>query len=117
VDLRDKYLHDLSAFASYRLMYIDESGCDKRVGFRRTGWSPVVTTPVQTERFQRGHRYHIRPAYTQDGVLLERIYQGSTDGEVFEDFLGELLRWRGRWSQHKTVLVMDNAFFHRSGRV
>ncbi|GAB7336302.1 hypothetical protein MBLNU13_g09049t2 [Cladosporium sp. NU13] len=92
-DLRDKYLHELSAFASCHLVYIDESGCDRRVGFRRTGWSPVGITPVQTERFHWGQRYHILPAYTQDGVLLARIYQGSTDGEVFEDFLGELLQW------------------------
>jgi transposase len=116
-DLRDKYLHELTAFASYHLVYIDESGCDKRVGFRRTGWSPVGSTPVQTERFHRGQRHHILPAYTQDGILLARIYQGSTDGEVFEDFLGELLQWCGRWPQPKSVLVMDNASFHRSHRV
>jgi hypothetical protein len=45
-DPRDKYLHELSTFASYHLVYIDESGCDKGVGFRRTGWSPVGITPV-----------------------------------------------------------------------
>jgi transposase len=49
-DLRDKYLHELTAFASYHLVYIDESGCDRRLGFRSTGWSPVGVTPVQ----QRG---------------------------------------------------------------
>jgi hypothetical protein len=94
--LRDKYLHELTAFASYHLVYIDESGCDRRVGFCRMGWSPVGTTPVQTERFHRGQRHHILPAYTQDGILLARIFQGSTDGEVFKDFLGKLLQWRGR---------------------
>jgi hypothetical protein len=36
-DLRDFYLHKLSAFHSYQLVYIDESGCDRRIGFRRTG--------------------------------------------------------------------------------
>lgn len=36
-DLRDYYLHNLSEFQSYHLIYVDESGCDKRVGFRRTG--------------------------------------------------------------------------------
>lgn len=40
-DLRDYYLHTLSDFHSYHLVYIDESGCDKRVGFRRTGWAPL----------------------------------------------------------------------------
>jgi len=39
IDLRDLYLHNLSDFRSYHLVYVDESGCDKCVGFRRTGWS------------------------------------------------------------------------------
>jgi hypothetical protein len=46
-DLRDPYLQDLSEFHSYYLVYIDEPGCDKRVGFRQTGWSLLGTTPVQ----------------------------------------------------------------------
>jgi hypothetical protein len=46
-DLRDFYLHNLSAFRLYHLVYVDESGCDKRIGFRRTGWSPLGVTPVQ----------------------------------------------------------------------
>jgi len=116
-DLRDKYAHELTAFASHHLIYIDESGCDKRVGFRRTGWSPLGIAPVQTEKFHRGQRHHILPAYTQDGIMLARVYQGSTDGEVFEDFLEELLQWCGRWPQPKSVLVMDNASFHRTARV
>lgn len=73
-DLRDNYSHDLTSFASYHLVYIDESGCDRRVGFRRTGWSPLGSTPVQIEKFHRGQRYHILPAYTQDGILLSRIF-------------------------------------------
>lgn len=40
-DLRDFYLHTLSAFRSYYLVYIDESGCNNRIRFRRTGWSPL----------------------------------------------------------------------------
>ncbi|KAJ5708640.1 hypothetical protein N7488_008441 [Penicillium malachiteum] len=36
-DLRDYYLYQLSDFHSYHLVYIDESGCDKRAGFSRTG--------------------------------------------------------------------------------
>jgi transposase len=44
-DLRDFYMHKLSEFRSYQLVYIDESGCDKRVGYRRTGWSPVGVAP------------------------------------------------------------------------
>jgi hypothetical protein len=39
-ELRDLYLHNLSEFHSYHLVYIDEAGCDRRAGFRQTGWSP-----------------------------------------------------------------------------
>jgi len=90
-ELRDFYLYNLSAFRSYQLVYVDESGFDKRVGFRRTGWSPLGTTPVQTARHQREQRYQILPAYSQDGVVLARVFQGSTDSTVFEDFIEQLL--------------------------
>ena len=56
-DLRDYYLYNLSAFHSYQLVYVDESGCDKRIGFRRTGWSPLSVAPVQVARFHRDRRY------------------------------------------------------------
>jgi transposase len=52
-DLRDFYLHNLSEFRLYYLVYIDESGCNNRIGFRRTGWSPLGVTPVQISRLHR----------------------------------------------------------------
>jgi transposase len=116
-DLRDLYLHDLSSFEPYHVVYVDESGCDKRVGYRRTGWSPLGVTPVQIAQFQRGQRYHILPAYTQNGILLSRIFQGTTDSAVFEDFIEQLLPHCGKWPEPYSVLVMDNASFHRSERV
>jgi hypothetical protein len=55
-ELRDFYLYNLSAFRSYHLVYVDESGCDKRIGSRRTGWSPLGTTPVQVTRSNQDRR-------------------------------------------------------------
>jgi transposase len=116
-DLRDFYLRNLSAFQSYHLVYIDESGCDKLIGFRRTGWAPLGVAPVHVSKFHRGQRYQILPAYSQDGILLARVFKGSTDGDVFEDFLEQLLPHCGRWPEPKSVLIMDNASFHRTERV
>lgn len=116
-DLRDVYLHDVSAFSSYHLVFVDESGCDTRVGYRRRGWSPLGVTPVQIARFQRGQRYHILPAYTQNGVLFSRVYQGMTDSVVFEGFIEQLLHHCGRWPEPTSVLVMDNASFHRGEKI
>jgi transposase len=111
-DLRDSYLHNLSDFRSYHLVYVDEFGCDKRIGFRRRGWSPLSVTLVQVSQFHRSQRYQILPAYAQDGVVLSRVFQGSTDASVFEDYIEELLQHCGKWPEPKSVLIMDNAYFH-----
>lgn len=116
-ELRDFYLYNLSEFQSYHLVYVDESGCDKWTGFRRTGWSPLGVTPIQISKFHRGQRYQILPAYAQDGIVLSRVFRGSTDAPVFEDFIKQLLEHCGKWPESKSVLVMDNASFHHSERV
>jgi transposase len=116
-DLRDAYLYNNRDIHSWQCVFVDESGCDKRVGFRRTGWSPLGITPVQIAQFQREKRYQILPAYTQDGIILARVFQGSTDSEVFEDFMQQLLPLCGRWPEPKSVIIMDNASFHHTDRV
>lgn len=116
-ELRDFYQHKLSKFHSYQLVFVDESGCDKRVGHRRTGWSPLGVTPVQVSKFHRGQRYQILPAYAQDGIILSRIFKGSTDASLFEDFMEQLLQHCQRYPAPKSVLVMDNASFHHTDRI
>lgn len=54
-DLRDLYIHnswDLG-FRLNQYVFVDESGCDERIGFRWTGWPPLSVTPIQIARFQR----------------------------------------------------------------
>jgi transposase len=116
-DLRDACLRELSEYRSYQLIFVDESGCDTLAGVRRTGWAPRGMPAVQTARFHREERHQILPAYTQSGVLHTRIYQGSTDGELFTDFIRELLPMCGRWPEPNSVLVMDNASFHQGALI
>ncbi len=116
-DLRDFYLHTISPFPSWQLVYVDESGCDKRIGCRKSGWSPRGVAPVQVTEFHREYRYQILPAYTQEGILLSRVYQGSTDHELFEDFIEQLLHHCGRWPEPRSVLIIDKASFHHSERI
>lgn len=63
--LRDFHQQKLSEFHSYQLVFVDESGCDKQIGCRRTGWSPLGMTPVQLSKFHQGERYQILPAYAK----------------------------------------------------
>jgi DDE superfamily endonuclease len=106
-----------SGFRSYHYVFADESGCDKRSGFRRMGWSPLGVTPMQIARFQREQRYQILPAHTQDGVILACVFQESTDSTVFENFIEQLLPLMGTWPEPESVLVMDNASFHHTERI
>ena len=116
-ELRDYYMHQLSRFRSYQLIYIDESGCNRRDGRRSKGWSLRGVTPRQVGQLQRGPRYQILPAYTQNGVLHARVFEGSTDAVVFESFVREVLDICSRWVGPRPVLIMDNASIHRSSRV
>jgi hypothetical protein len=49
-------------------------------------------TPVQISKFHRDRRYHILPAYAQDGLVLCLVFQGATDANVFEGFIEQLLQ-------------------------
>ena len=72
---------------------------------------------VHVARFHRERRYQILPAYVQDGIVLSRVFQGSTDSSVFEDFIEQLPAHCGKWPEPKSMLVMDNASFRHSERV
>ena len=53
-DLRDFYMYTLSQLRSWQLVFLDETGCDRLVGFRKKGWAPRGVTPVQIARFHPG---------------------------------------------------------------
>jgi len=74
-------------------------------------------TPVQIAQFQREQRYQILPAYTQDGILFSLVFQGSTDSDMFEEFIEQLLPFCNPFPGKNSVLVMDNASIHRSERI
>jgi transposase len=45
---------------------------------------------------------------------FSRVFQGSTESTIFEEFIEQLLQHCDRWPEPKSVLVMDNASFHHS---
>lgn len=116
-DLVDLYFHKLSQYHSYQLVFVDESGSDKRDGHRKKGRAPVGVAPVQRDKCTRDTRLQVLPAYAQDGVVLARVYPGTTDAESFEDFIRQLLHHCGRYPEPKSVLVMDNAAWHNEDTI
>lgn len=102
---------------SYQLVFLDESGCNTLDAQRTKGQAPRGIAPVLKGKFTRDKKRQILPAYAQDGVLFHRIYDGSIDGEIFENFIEELLQYCGRFPAPKSVLVMDNVSFHHSQKI
>jgi hypothetical protein len=45
---------------------------------------PEPHTPTEVALFQREQTL---PAYAVDGIILARVFQGSTDSTIFEDFI------------------------------
>jgi transposase len=72
---------------------------------------------VKATRFHRDRRYQILPAYTQDCVLVSKVFQGTTDGALFKDYIEQLLQHCRPFPEPNSVLIMDNASFHHSERI
>ena len=49
--------------------------------------------------------------------MLRRVYQGSTDSDLFKDFIAQLLHHCGRYPEPKSVIVIDNASWHHSEKI
>ena len=68
-------------------------------------------------KVQSRERWHILPAYAQDGIILRPVYQGSTDSDLFEDFIAQLLHHCGRYPEPKSVIIIDNTSWHNSEKI
>jgi len=97
-------MYDVSSFRSSQLVFLDETRVDRSIGIHGKGWASRGKRPRQVKRFHRGQRFQILPAYTQD-VIHFRVYEGSIDTEIFENFIEELLPYCGRWPAPKSVLT------------
>lgn len=111
-DIRDYYGHLVSEFPSWSRIYVDESGCNKRINSRRRGWSPRGVTPAKIAQFQRSQRYQILPAYDQDDVARVQRFQGSTDAAFFLEFMKQLLPHCNPFPGKRSAIILDNASFH-----
>jgi len=111
--LRIFYQYQIRTSQADQFVFIDESGTDRRIGFRKTAWSPLGVAPIQHQALSRGDRWQILPAYTLDGILAYDVYQSSTDLSAFEKFLDSFVLPKcNPFLAKNSVLVMDNAFHH-----
>lgn len=111
-ELRNFYIEKRSHIDPKCMVFVDETGDDRRRAILKRGYAPKGVRPVQTKRFHRGKRVSCLPAYTLDGIIYSEVYEEYTNNDVFEAFLERLLPHCGRYPGPKSVVYMDNASWH-----
>lgn len=113
--LRAEFMAMISVYDLEMIIWIDESGCDRRNSARRYGYS-LRGIPVSDHRLLcRGKRYSAIPVMSTEGIHDVYLAESSVNGEKFERFVKEsllpvLMPFNG--VNPHSVVVMDNASIH-----
>jgi len=86
----------------------DESGVGVMTRYGKT-WGLRGETPVIKVSMKRGG-YNVMSVVTAEGKIRYSVKEGSINGEVFIDFLKQLIKGRDR----PLILLVDHATFHGS---
>lgn len=96
-----------------KLYYIDECGCDTFL-YREYARAPRGETVVGKISGKKFKRINIVAAKCIERIIAPMIYDGTTDGELFEFwFEHEFLKC----VPENSVAIMDNATFHRKAKL
>ena len=106
---------DMSMFDPEMIVWLDETGSDRRNSVRAYGYGIRGLTPVKHQLKVWGKRITAIGIMTMEGIEDVFIHEDSTNGEVFEYFvrtiLLPLLKPYNGQNKH-SVVVMDNASIH-----
>ena len=117
-ELRSTFLSDVSIYDSQNLVFIDETGCDKKDAIRRYGYG-LRGKPVQCQKLLvRGKRVSVIAAMSVEGLLDVKLVKGTVTGAIFTDFLEkQLLSHLMPLPNPHSIIIMDNCSVHHVGSV
>ena len=113
--LRAQFMSKISVYEPEMIIWIDESGCDRRNSFRKFAYTLRGIPPQDCRLLIRGTRYSAITAATVKGVHDVQLVEGSVDGNKFEEFVRSSLLpvlQPFNASNPNSVIVMDNASIH-----
>jgi transposase len=112
-ELRSYWAAKQSSWRAVQLVYVDESGASERSAYRRYGWAPKGLECHVSEELKRHTRWSILPAYSIEGYLITRMFQGSFNKEMYESFIiDDLLPLCTPFPGPRSIIIMDNASIH-----
>ena len=111
---------DISAYDPAMIIWIDESGCDRRNSMRKFAYTIRGIPPVDHRLLARGTRYSAITAISVRGVQDVTLAEGNVNGEVFTDFVKDSLvpiLQPFNCCNPNSIVVMDNASIHHIAEV
>ena len=114
-ELRARFRAEMSFFSVDQLVWVDETGCDKKSAIRKAGYALRGITPEYHRKLVKGRRLSSVAAIAVDGVVAVDFTHNSMNAEFFYEFargslIPNLLPFNGQNS--KSVVIMDNCSIH-----
>lgn len=113
--LRSQFVSDVSIYSREMLIFLDESGSDRRDCLRKYGYSLRGRPPICHKLLIRGEHVSLIAFMSVAGVLDCTMVRGSVNGDVFYDFvekclLPHLMPFDGH--NPNSVVILDNCTIH-----
>ena len=119
--LRLQFVSDVSIYDPDMLIFLDETGSDRRNCIRRHGYSLRGRPLVSQQLLVRGERISAIAFLSVNGMLDCKTVKGTVNGDVFYDFvqatlLPHLMPFDGQ-NPHSVVLLDNCSIHHVEGIV
>lgn len=117
---RAEFIEEMSYIGANMIVWLDETGSDRRSARRRFGYHLRGMTPTDYRFTVHGKRLSSIGIMSVRGIEDVDTYEGSIDGDKFCDFVQRCLvpilqPFDG--TKDRSVVVMDNASIHHVDRV
>jgi len=103
-----EFKNEIKKDSLYNIISIDETSIDTHIS-NDYGWSPKGKR-IETQIRHLRIRYTVISAISNKKVLLNKIIKGSVNGQIFLDFMKELLLI----IKPQNSILLDNARIHHS---
>lgn len=112
---REEFMEEMRYINANMIVWLDESGADRRSARRMFGYHLRGMTPVDYKFTFRGKRFSSIAIMSQRGLEDVDTYEGTINGNTFCDFIERCLvpilqPFNG--TNSRSVVVMDNASIH-----
>ena len=118
--LREQFILDISVYSPEMLIFVDETGADRRNSLRKYAYSLRGKPAKNHSLMVRGERVSAIACMSMAGILDVKTLKGTCDGDQFYDFLQRhLIQYTMPYNgvNPHSVVVLDNCAIHHTSEV